>query len=139
MHFLYFLKQGIQCFSSEPFPLREQSPTITVTRFFFVRQQNACVVDTFCSFEVFGTMRISKFSFFCFYRKFFNVSKVSPFEFFDILQQTGFSKSPKGPSFTILKTLGFLSLRYCADFRRSRLVLKQDARGPAGYFPLQII
>ena len=42
--------------------------------------------------------------------------------FFDILQQTGFSKSPKSPPFTILKTLRFLSLGYSADFRRSRLV-----------------
>ena len=46
-----------------------------------------------------------------------------PFNLFDILQQTGFSKSPKGPPFTGLKTLRFLSLRYSADFRRSRLVL----------------
>ena len=42
-----------------------------------------------------------------------------PFNFFDILQQTGFSK---GPPFTILKTLRFLSLRYSADFRRYRFV-----------------
>ena len=39
--------------------------------------------------------------------------------FFDILQQTGFSKSP----FSTLKTLRFLSLRYSADFRRCRLLL----------------
>ena len=39
----------------------------------------------------------------------------------DILQQTGFSKNPKGPAFTGLK-LRFLSLRYSADFRRSRFV-----------------
>ena len=105
------------------------------------------------------------------------VAKRSPFKFFDILQQTEVSKSPKGlpfqifrhyetfkiliffpkistkkfsnffkclqrpsfiflifcnkldfrkaeivPPFTILKTLRFLSLRYSADFRRSRLV-----------------
>ena len=42
--------------------------------------------------------------------------------FFDILQQTGFSESRNRPPFTILKTLRFLSLRYSADFRRSRLV-----------------
>ena len=40
----------------------------------------------------------------------------------DILQQTGFSKSPKSPPSTILRTLRFLSFRYGADFRRSRLV-----------------
>ena len=32
-------------------------------------------------------------------------------------------QSRKGPPFTILKTLRFLSFRYSADFRRSRLVL----------------
>ena len=37
--------------------------------------------------------------------------------FFQILQLTGVSQSPKGPLFTIL------SLRYSADFGRSRLVL----------------
>ena len=31
-------------------------------------------------------------------------------------------KKSKGPPFTILKTLLLLSLRYSADFRRSRLV-----------------
>ena len=51
-------------------------------------------------------------------RKF--VSKGSPFNF-DILQQTGFSKSPEGPPFTGLKSLRFLNLRYTADFRRPRL------------------
>ena len=110
-----------------------------------------------------------------FFRKLFNVSKWSPFNFFEILQQTGFSKRPKCPRFYklrhceiflndlfstcdifrrkklgeklfpslvehkkaffgclsepfiktswhILKTLRFLSLRYSANFRRSRLV-----------------
>ena len=45
-----------------------------------------------------------------------------------ILQQAGFSESPKGRPFTILKTLRFLSLRYSADFRRSRLVLTDLVR-----------
>ena len=45
------------------------------------------------------------------------------FIFLDILQQTEFSKSPKSPPSTILKTLRVLSLGYGADFRRSRLVL----------------
>ena len=39
------------------------------------------------------------------------------------MEQTGVSKSPKGPPFRILKTLRFLSLRYSADFGRSWLVL----------------
>ena len=39
------------------------------------------------------------------------------------LEQTGVSKSPKVHLFTILKTSRFLSLRYSADFGRSRLVL----------------
>ena len=54
--------------------------------------------------------------------KFFNVSEGSLLHFFDILQQTGFSKSPKSPPSTILKTLRFLSLGYGANFRRPRLV-----------------
>ena len=40
-------------------------------------------------------------------------------------QQIGFLKNPKGSPFspfTISKSLSFLSLRYGADFRRSRLV-----------------
>ena len=37
----------------------------------------------------------------------FFVSKGSPFNLFDILQQTGFSKNPKGPAFTGLKTALF--------------------------------
>ena len=82
-------------------------------------------------FKYFGTMRLFKililrlfFENFKFQRKieFFFVSKGSPLHFFDILQKTGFSKNPKGALFTVLKTLRFLSLRYSADFRRSRLV-----------------
>ena len=51
-----------------------------------------------------------------FFRKFFKISQGSPFNFFHTIQPTGVSQSPKGPSFTIL------SLRYSADFGRSRLV-----------------
>ena len=87
-----------------------------------------------------------------FFSKYFCLQRVPPSSFFDILQQievskspkglpfqvfrhyeTGskfsffdfsffFSKNPKGPPFTISKSLSFLSLRYGADFRRSRLV-----------------
>ena len=39
------------------------------------------------------------------------------FIFFDIVQQTGFSKSPKSPPSTILKTLRFLSLGHCGIFQ----------------------
>ena len=42
--------------------------------------------------------------------------RVLPSIFFDILQQTGFSKSRKGPSFNkFLKNCAFLNLRYSAD------------------------
>ena len=44
------------------------------------------------------------------------VSKRSPFNFSYLLQSTEVSQNPKGPPFTIL------SLRYSADFGRSRLV-----------------
>ena len=53
-----------------------------------------------------------------FFQNFLISPKGPPFNLFDILQQTGFSKSP----FAILYTLRVLSLRYSADFRRSRLV-----------------
>ena len=74
---------------------------------------------------------VSKFSFFVFFsknflkkifRKFLS-PKSPPFIFFDILQQTGFSKFRKSPPLTNFKNCGFLSLRYSADFRRSRLVI----------------
>ena len=58
---------------------------------------------------------VSKISFFVFFSKIFpikilyflNVSKRSPLNFFDILQQTGISKSRKGPPLTNLKKLRF--------------------------------
>ena len=75
-------------------------------------------------FAFFGTMRLFKMLIFCFFEIFFRNPKGPSFFFFDILQQTGFSKSPKGlPSFTTLKAL---RLGYSADLRRcSRLVLCQ--------------
>ena len=77
---------------------------------------------TFYVFRHYETVQNSHFSFF--FRKFrkknriFLVYKASPFNFFDILQLTGFSKSSKSPPFTGLKFLRFLSLRRSADFRR---------------------
>ena len=68
------------------------------------------------SLNFFGTVIL------CF--NFFNVSKGSPFQFSDILQQTGFSKTRKGPPLTSLKTLRFLSLKYSADISCSRLVYR---------------
>ena len=47
---------------------------------------------------------------------FFKSHQRVPLQFFHILQPAGVSQSPKGPPFTIL------SLRYSADFGRSRLV-----------------
>ena len=41
-------------------------------------------------FDFFGTVRLS-------FRKFFNVSKGSPLQFLDILQQTGISKAQRAP------------------------------------------
>ena len=76
-------------------------------------------------FTFFGTMRLLKILIFRFWKilKFFNVSEGSLLHFFDILQQTGFSKSPKSPPFYNFKNfVRFLSLGYGADFRRSRLV-----------------
>ena len=53
--------------------------------------------------KFFGTVRLFKILIFSFISKIFNVFKGSPFNVFDILQQTGFLKSPKGPPSTILK------------------------------------
>ena len=61
--------------------------------------------------------------------KFFLSSKGPPFNLFDILNQTGFSKNPNDPPFTSLKTMRFLSLGYSADFRRSRLVKSVERLG----------
>ena len=47
---------------------------------------------------------------------FFQVPKELPLNFFHILQPAGVSQSPRGPPFILL------SLRYSADFGRSRLV-----------------
>ena len=71
-------------------------------------------------FTFFGTVTLFKNLFLIFFRTFLKISQGSPFNFFHILQPTGVSKSPKGPPFTIL------SLRYSADFGRSRLVSSLD-------------
>ena len=89
-------------------------------------------------FWFFGTMRLFQKSHFSFFLEnfpknflnFLNVSKGSPFNFFDILQQTGFSKSRKGSPLTNIKNCAFLSLRYSADFRRSRLVFFSSDHRP---------
>ena len=60
-----------------------------------------------------------------FFRKFFDVSKLSPFNFFNILQQTGLSKSPKGP---------FYNFRHCEIFQKRFFVLMFSFfSGPARY------
>ena len=59
-------------------------------------------------FLVFGTVRLFQNSYFPFFRKFFQcLQRVMspPFNFFDILQQTGFSKSRKGPPFYKFKNM----------------------------------
>ena len=92
----------------------------------------------FYVFRHYETIRNSHFSFFSKVkkiRKFLSQRVRPPFNLFDILQQTGFSKSSKGPPFTGLKTLRFLSLRYSADFRRSHLVL-QAFRSMFPLFPV---
>ena len=68
-------------------------------------------------------VRVSKLTIFCvcnvgfvrFYFEFF-VSKGSPFQFFDISQQIGFSKNPKGPPFPIFGIVRFFSARYIRVF-----------------------
>ena len=73
----------------------------------------------------FGTVRLFQFfSALCdFFFDIFLSPKGPPSSFFDILQQTEVSKSRKGPQLKKnKKNCAFLSLRYSADFRRSRLV-----------------
>ena len=68
-------------------------------------------------FTFFGTVTLFKNLIFkILLGNFFKVPKGLPFNFFHILQPAGVSQSPKGPPFTIL------SLRYSADFGRSRLL-----------------
>ena len=110
------------------FFLPSKSPTLKL--FFFDILKQTKVPKSlkglpFYVFRHYETVRNSHFSFFFENKKNWKIClspKGLPFNLFDILQQTGFSKSPKGPPFTGLKTLRFLSLRYSADFRRSRLV-----------------
>ena len=72
----------------------------------------------------FGTIDSSKFSFFVFFRKLKRLSEAFclervPLQFF---ATNWIFKKPRGsPPFTGLKTLRFLSLRYSADFKHSRL------------------
>ena len=81
----------------------------------------------FCIFRHCDTVQKSQFLI-------FSNSPNGPFIFFLIFQQTGVSKSPKGPLFTILKTWRFLRLRYSADFGRSRLV-KSNIKEIKDQFP----
>ena len=66
------------------------------------------------SFTIFGTVTL--FKNFKIFSIFFNVSKGSPFNFLKFCNQLEFHKAQRVPPFTIL------SLRYSADFGRSRLV-----------------
>ena len=59
------------------------------------------------------------FEFFLLLEKFLMSPKGSPFH---TLEQTGVSKSTKGPPFYNFKNFALLSRRYSADFGRSRLV-----------------
>ena len=80
-------------------------------------------------FKFFGTMRLSKFSFFFSkistkkFSNFFKCLQRPSFIFLIFCNKLDFRKAEIVPPFTILKTLRFLSLRYSADFRRSRLVV----------------
>ena len=57
-----------------------------------------------------------------FLNRIFSVAKVLPSIFLIFCNKLDFQKVEKVSPFTILKSLRFLSLRYSADFRRSRLV-----------------
>ena len=57
-----------------------------------------------------------------FFEKFLMPQKSPPFESFLYFATECMLINPKGPPFYNFKNLRFLSLRYSADFRRSRLV-----------------
>ena len=126
------------CATFEFFCIRRAPPS----SFSDILQQIKCqTAQRVSPFMYFGTMRLFEILIFRFFskvkkiRKFLSQRVRPPFNLFDILQQTGFSKSSKGPPSTGLKTLRFLSLRYSADFRRSLLVL-QAFRSMFPLFPV---
>ena len=81
----------------------------------------------------FGTVTLFKNLLFkIFWGEFFQVPKGLAFIFFHILQPAGVSQSPKCPPFTIF------SLRYSADFGRSRLVNFLYSSGSKPTDPLRI-
>ena len=77
----------------------------------FLHLQNGTRLKSLpCSF--FGTVKL--------FRKFFHVSKDSPFKFLNILQQTGFSKGSKGPPFAFFGIVRIFSDDFCLRIRFSQ-------------------
>ena len=100
------------CFSSDHRPhrvcttfyrLHSRSHVLVSTRFTVnpaVTRSSPCFSQKLFRAIFFGTVRLNFFrNCATFFRNFF-VSKGSPLNFFDILQQTGISKSRKGPPLT---------------------------------------
>ena len=85
---------------------------------FDILQRNGCrKIAKSPPFTFFGTVTLFKNLIKNFFREIFSCPQRGPLRFFfHFLQPAGVSQSPKGPPFSIL------SLRYCADFGRSRLV-----------------
>ena len=85
---------------------------------FDIWQHNGCQkIAKGAPFTFFGTVTLFKNLILkIFQENFFRSPMGPPFIFFHFLQPAGVSQSPKGPPFSIL------SLRYGADFGRSRLV-----------------
>ena len=73
-------------------------------------------------FYICGTVTLFKNLFRFSFRIALKAPNGTPSILFLIFQQTGVSKIPNDPLFTILKTARFLSLRHSADFGCSRLV-----------------
>ena len=91
--------------------LHSRSHVLVSTRFTVnpaVTGSSPCFSQKLCRAIFFGTVRL--FQFFRHCATFFEIflsPKSSPFKFFDILQQTGFSKSRNGPPFNKFKKLRF--------------------------------
>ena len=84
---------------------------------FYILQHNGCQkIAKGPPFTVFGTVTLQKSHLKIFFGKFFHVSKGSPLQFFKFFATSWSFTKPEGSPFQIL------SLRYGANFGRSRLV-----------------
>ena len=102
--------------------LHSRSHVLVSTRFTAVTGSSPCFSQKLFRAIFFGTVRLFQFFFgtLRLFSIFFCRQKVPPSSFLIFCSKLKFQTAQK--VFTILGTFRFLSLRYSADFRRSRLV-----------------